>query len=182
MNLAVTGTQMFTALAATQAATAGTAGSALALKSDDQSLSGSSFAMADSVSNHRILPVAGGLWSPIDGVESDVTVSSDPGHADESLDEAAIIPGGGLGLMGMLLLGFLVMNIFTRSGSFVRNLIASKKSDAASGPSAEFTPFVRRGDPVSPYNPVRIGGEELPGRAQDNPNALRDMFGKKGIQ
>jgi len=182
MNLAATGTQMFTALATAQAATAGITESALAFTSDDQSSSESSFAMAENAPMYRILPVSGGLWVPVHEMKSDAAVSSDPARADESFDEATIIPGGGLGLMGMLLLGFLVMNIFTRSGSFVRNLIASGKSDKASGTSSKFTPFVRRGDAVSPYNPVRIGGEELPGKAVSGPEAISEMFGKKGIR
>jgi hypothetical protein len=120
--------------------------------------------MVENTPQLSILPVPGGLWR-------------------EAPEAKAGLAADGLGLAGIILLmslSFTVMNFFTRSLKIlgVRHDAQSKEST----PASEFVPFMRRDEVVSPYNPVRIGGEELPGKSVKDPEALGRMFGKKGIQ
>jgi hypothetical protein len=178
MSLAATGALTSAALAAVHTTAAE---SAIAVSSYDQNASESSFAMADSFPQYKILPVTGGLWKPVDSVEGDATTVLGYRDTDQALDSAAMyLTGSGAAVLSILLVGFLAMSFSTRTKSILAKALRSLSNDTKQ--SSAFVPFVRRGDDVSPYNPVRIGGEEIPGKAVNDPEALSQMFGKKGIQ
>lgn len=184
MSLAATGTQAFTALAATQAATFGALKPTTAIHSGDQGSSESSFAMADSSPRLTILPTPSGLWrygDKEDGSEASTVLGYE--NTDQLLDNAAMyFTASDAAVMSVLLVGFLAMSFFTRTRKIVGNILDSKTKGQATGSSAEFVPFVTRADPVSPLNPLRVMGGELPGKAVTDPEEFSNIFGKKGIQ
>jgi len=182
MSLAATGALTSVGLAAVYT---GANSSGIAVSSAHGDASQSSFAMAESHPKYKIIPVPGGMLLPAHSImaESSLAGHSIVPHTDFLQPVEAGVATDGLGVIGALLLvsAFpFAMNFFTRTANILAK--ALKSTDSTDTPSTPFVPFVRRGDNVSPYNPVRIGGEELPGRAIEDPHALSNMFGKKGIQ
>ncbi len=177
MSLAATGALTSAAFAAVHTTATD---SALAVSSDNQNSDESSFAMVENFPQHKILPVPGGLWKPVDEDEGDTATVLGYRNTDQMLDNAAMFfTGSSVAVLSVFLVGFMVLGVFTK----VRGLFGNKPdgSSEEAKPSAEFVPFVRRGDTVSPYNPVRIMGEELPGKPADTSASSR-IFGRKGIQ
>jgi hypothetical protein len=175
MSLAATGALASAAFAAVHTTTSD---SAIAVSSEHQDANESSFAMAESLPQYKILPVPGGLLKPVDSVEGN-TVLGDR-NADQMLDSAAMyLTGNGLAVLSVFLIGFMFMGVLSKA----REFFGSKPdgSDKKAKTSAEFVPFVRRSDAVSPLNPVRIMGEELPGKPADTSASSR-IFGRRGIQ
>ena len=177
MSLAATGALTSAALAAVQT---GATESAIVRSSEHQDTNESSFAMAESSPQFKILPVPGGLWKPVDTVEDNVATVPATTNINHTLDEAAIfLVGSNVALLSIFLMGFMLMGAITKAKGLFGNKSGDHNKDAE--PSQEFVPFVRRGDEVSPLNPVRIGCEELPGKPADTSASSR-IFGRRGIQ
>lgn len=168
---ALVGTSAETSIAAgldgSNAAVAGTDGS-------------SAFVGTDGTPDLEIIPIAGGLWREVDDDESDTTTVLGYRNTDQLLDNAAMFfTGSSVAVLSVFLMGFLAMSFFTKAKGSLDNTRGNP--DKSAKPSQEFVPFVRRGDPVSPLNPLRFGGEELPEKPADTSASSR-IYGRRGIQ
>ena len=177
MSLAATGTLASAALAAVHTTATD---SAIAVSSEHQGLDESSFAMVENFPQHKILPVPGGLWKPVDEDEGDTATVLGYRNTDQLLDNAAMFfTGSGLTALSVFLIGFMFMGAFSKARGALGSLFGN--SDKVAKPSQDFVPFVRKGDEMSPLNPVRIMGGELPEKPVDNSASSR-IFGRRGIQ
>lgn len=174
MSLAATGTAASAVLAAVHTSAAQ---AALTLSSGEQSADESSFATVEEKPQHDILPIGGGLWRKIDSDESETAAVLGYENTDPMLDSAVVYLTGSISaVLSLLLLGFTLLSVFSKTKDFFGNVFSPAKKE-----TKPFFPFVRRGDEVSPFNPVRIYGEELPGKPADTSASSR-IFGRRGIQ